>query len=123
MRLLSSGQEYSLVKVQLRQEPSPGREYLIIQNRLIVDSLDCQKMDSRLEPTRALSCMLFDVFSPLDKTDPTHHMVPVFDTEDLPDFFRDSDSSSRYDFSKERNVFLIDLYWQSDRSGTSIVGQ
>ena len=67
--------------------------------------------------------MLFDVFSPLDKTDPTHHMVPIFDTEYLPDFFGDGDSSSRYDFSKERNVFLIDLYWQSDRSAIGAVGQ
>jgi hypothetical protein len=43
-------------------------------------------------------------------------VVAVFDTEDLPDFFWDGDSSSGYDFSKERNVFLIDLYGQSDRN-------
>jgi hypothetical protein len=44
-------------------------------------------------------------------------VVAVFDTEDLSDFFGDSDSASGYDFSKEGDVFLIDLYWQSVRSG------
>ena len=62
---------------------------------------------------------LLDVFSSFHKTYSTHNVVSVFDAEDLPDFFRDSDSSSRYDFSKERYVFLIDLYWQSDRSATA----
>lgn len=67
--------------------------------------------------------MLLDVFSPLYKTDATHHVISILDAEDLPDFFRDCDSSSRYDFSKEGDVFLIDLYRQSDRSGTGAVGE
>jgi hypothetical protein len=50
-------------------------------------------------------------------------MVAVFDPEDLPDFFRDSDSSSGYDLSEEGDVFLIDLDRQSDRSAIGDVGQ
>jgi hypothetical protein len=59
---------------------------------------------------------LLDVFSPLHKTDSTHDVVAVFDTEDLTDFFRDGDSSSGYDFGKEGDVFLVDLYGQSERN-------
>ena len=60
--------------------------------------------------------MLLDVFGSFHETDPTHHMVSVFYAEDLSDFFGDSDSSSGYYFSEVWNVFLIDLYRQSDRS-------
>lgn len=60
--------------------------------------------------------MLLDVFSPFHQTDPTHHVVSIFDAENLSDFFGDGDSSSCYDFGKERNVFFVDLYGQIDRN-------
>ena len=66
---------------------------------------------------------LLDVFCPLYKTDPTHYMVSVFDTEDLADFLRDCDSTSGYDLSEERNVFFVDLYGQIDRSAIGVGGQ
>ena len=66
---------------------------------------------------------LLDVFSPFHETHPTHDMVSVFDAEDLSDFFRNCNSSSCYDLSKERDVFFVDLYGQIDRSTTGPGGQ
>lgn len=66
---------------------------------------------------------LLDVFSPFYKPDPAHDMISVFDAEDLSDLFGYSDSSSGYDFRKEGNVFLIDLYRQSDRDAKGSMTQ
>ena len=58
---------------------------------------------------------LLDVFSPLYEPHSAHDMISVFHSEDFPNLFRDSYPSSGYDLSKERNVLLIHLNWQSDR--------
>ena len=56
--------------------------------------------------------MLFYVFRSFDESYSTHDVIAIFDAEDFSDFFRDSDSSARYYFGEERNVFFIDLYGQ-----------
>jgi hypothetical protein len=57
---------------------------------------------------------LLDVFGSLYEPHSAHDMVAIFHSKDFPNLFRDRYPSSSYDFSKEGNVLLIHLNWQSD---------
>ncbi len=61
--------------------------------------------------------MLLYVLCSLNESHAAHHVVSVFDTEDLSDLFGDGDASARDYFSEEGNVFLLDLDWQRYVSG------
>jgi len=62
-----------------------------------------------------LNRALLDVFSSLYEPYSTHDMVSVFHSEDFPNLLRNRNPSSGDDLSKEGNVLLIHLNWQSNR--------
>jgi hypothetical protein len=64
---------------------------------------------------------LLDVFGSLYEPYSAHDMVSVFHSEDFPNLFRDRYPSSGYDLSKEWNVLLIHLNWQSDRRANGCI--
>ncbi len=77
-------------------------------------------MESTSGPTRARK-LLFYVLGVFYKSNAAHDMVTVFYSEDLPNFFWDCNPSSSDDFSKERNVVLVDLNGQSDAASDGFV--
>jgi hypothetical protein len=65
---------------------------------------------------RSLKFLLY-VFGPFYEPYAAHDMVSILDAEDFPDFFGYSDSSARYYFSEEGNVFFFNLDRQLLASG------
>ncbi len=50
-----------------------------------------------------------DILCFLDKSDATHHMVPIFNAKNFPNFLWNRYSATSDDLCKERNVLLVHL--------------